>query len=69
MFTKDVLNDFHFQKEYPQGKPARFIIGSVFDVAVKFDSGSEIYGQWYGVELAEENKKQFYISRGVHLAS
>lgn len=25
---------------------------------------SETYGKWYGVELSEENKKQFYISKG-----
>ena len=27
-------------------------------------SDSKTYGQWYGVELTEENKKQFYISEG-----
>ena len=26
--------------------------------------GSETFGQWYGVELSEENKLQFYISPG-----
>lgn len=25
---------------------------------------AETYGKWYGVELSEENKKQFYISEG-----
>jgi dTDP-4-dehydrorhamnose 3,5-epimerase len=25
---------------------------------------SKTFGQWYGVELTEENKKQFYISEG-----
>lgn len=40
----------------------RVIKGSVFDVAVDLRSGSLTYGQWYGVELTEENKKQFYIS-------
>ena len=25
---------------------------------------SKTYGKWYGVELTEENKKQFYISEG-----
>ena len=33
-------------------------------MAVDLRSGSETYGQWYGVELTEENKKQFYISEG-----
>ena len=64
MSVKGVLRGLHFQKEYPQGKLVRVIKGRVFDVAVDLRSGSETYGQWYGVELTEENKKQFYISEG-----
>ena len=64
MSVKGVLHGLHFQKEYPQGKLVRVIKGRVFDVAVDLRSGSETYGQWYGVELTEENKKQFYISEG-----
>lgn len=64
MSTKGVLRGLHFQKEYPQGKLVRVIKGSVFDVAVDLRAGSATYGQWYGVELTEENKKQFYISEG-----
>lgn len=64
MSVKGVLRGLHFQKQYPQGKLVRVIKGSVFDVAVDLRSGSETYGQWYGVELTEENKKQFYISEG-----
>ena len=33
-------------------------------MAVDLRAGSETYGKWYGVELTEENKKQFYISEG-----
>lgn len=62
--TKGVLRGLHFQKEYPQGKLVRAIKGTVFDVAVDLRSKSPTYGQWYGVELSEENKKQFYISEG-----
>lgn len=61
---KGVLRGLHFQKQYPQGKLVRVIKGKVFDVAVDLRAGSETYGQWYGVELSEENKKQFYISEG-----
>ena len=42
----------------------RVIQGSVFDVAVDLRANSRTYGQWYGVELTEENGKQFYISEG-----
>jgi len=61
---KGVLRGLHFQKEHPQGKLVRAIRGRVFDVAVDLRAGSETYGKWYGVELTEENKKQFYISEG-----
>ena len=64
MSTKGVLRGLHFQKQYPQGKLVRVIKGNVFDVAVDLRKGSKTYGQWYGVELTEENKKQFYISEG-----
>lgn len=64
MSTKGVLRGLHFQKQYPQGKLVRVIKGSVFDVAVDLRKDSKTYGKWYGVELTEENKKQFYISEG-----
>lgn len=64
MSTKGVLRGLHTQKEHPQGKLVRVIKGRVFDVAVDVRPGSETYGQWYGIELSEENKKQFYVSPG-----
>lgn len=64
MSVKGVLRGLHFQKQYPQGKLVRVIKGRVFDVAVDLRTGSETFGKWYGVELTEENKKQFYISEG-----
>ena len=64
MSTKGVLRGLHFQKQYPQTKLVRAIKGSVFDVAVDLRAGSETYGKWYGIELTEENKKQFLIPRG-----
>ena len=64
MSVKGVLRGLHFQKQYPQGKLVRVIKGRVFDVAVDLRANSDSYGKWYGVELTEENKKQFYIPRG-----
>ena len=64
MSTKGVLRGLHYQKEYPQGKLVRVIKGSVFDVAVDIRVGSPTFGKWFGIELTEENKKQFYISEG-----
>lgn len=62
--VKGVLRGLHFQKEFPQGKLVRITKGSVFDVAVDLREGSETYGKWFGIELTEENKKQFYIPQG-----
>ncbi|MBQ6764539.1 MAG: dTDP-4-dehydrorhamnose 3,5-epimerase family protein, partial [Paludibacteraceae bacterium] len=36
----------------------------VLDVAVDLRKDSPTFGQWYSVELTEENKRQFYIPRG-----
>ena len=64
MSVKGVLRGLHFQKEFPQGKLVRAIRGRVFDVAVDLRADSATYGKWYGVELTQENKKQFYLSPG-----
>ena len=64
MSSKGVLRGLHFQKNYPQGKLVRVIKGKVFDVAVDLRRDSETFGQWYGIELSDENMKQFYISEG-----
>ncbi len=61
---KGVLRGLHFQKEFPQDKLVRCIKGAVFDVAVDLREGSKTFGKWVGVELSEENKKQFFIPKG-----
>lgn len=62
--TKGVLRGLHFQKQFPQTKLVRAIKGRVFDVAVDLRKESNTYGAWHGVELTEENKKQFLIPKG-----
>lgn len=64
MSVKGVLRGLHYQKEHPQGKLVRVVRGCVFDVAVDLRHDSKTYGKWYGVELSEENKRQFYIPEG-----
>ena len=64
MSAKGVLRGLHFQIRYPQTKLVRVIRGAVFDVAVDLREGSLTYGKWYGVELTEENRKQFLIPKG-----
>ena len=64
---KGVLRGLHFQKQFPQDKLVRVIRGEVFDVAVDMRPESETFGKWYGVLLSEENKKQFFIPKNLHM--
>ena len=64
MSTKGVLRGLHFQKHFPQTKLVRVIRGAVYDVAVDWRTDSDTYGRWYGIELTEENRKQFLIPKG-----
>ena len=59
-----VLRGLHVQRTHPQAKLVRVISGEVFDVAVDCRAGSETYGQWVGVHLSAENKRQFFIPKG-----
>lgn len=61
---RGVLRGLHFQKTKPQGKLVRVIRGEVFDVALDIRKDSTTFGQWEGVILSEENKKQFWVPPG-----
>jgi dTDP-4-dehydrorhamnose 3,5-epimerase len=62
--TRGVIRGLHFQYTKPQGKLVRVIKGEVFDVAVDLRKHSPTYGEWEGVTLSEENKKQFFVPEG-----
>lgn len=62
---KGTLRGLHFQNApMAQSKLVRCTRGCVFDVAVDLRKDSATYGKWFGVELSEENKLQFFIPRG-----
>ncbi len=62
--TKNVLRGLHYQIEQTQAKLVRVIVGEVFDVAVDLRKSSPSFGQWHGVYLTAENKKQFWVPEG-----
>lgn len=62
--VRGVLRGLHRQINFPQSKLVRVIKGTVYDVAVDLRENSPTYLKWYGIELSEENKKQFFIPKG-----
>ncbi|MEN5059245.1 dTDP-4-dehydrorhamnose 3,5-epimerase [Luteimonas sp. TWI1416] len=62
--AKGVLRGLHYQWPRPQGKLVSVLQGEVFDVAVDIRRGSPTFGQWDGVLLSAENKRQFWIPEG-----
>ena len=62
--TKGVLRGLHFQNPDQQGKLVQVLDGEVFDVAVDIRAGSPTFGQWEGVILSSENRRQFYVPEG-----
>lgn len=65
MSSYGVMRGLHFQRPpYTQSKLLRCVRGAVLDVAVDIRKGSPTYGQHVAVELSEENKRQFFITKG-----
>lgn len=62
--ARGVLRGLHYQLTRPQGKLVRVTSGRVFDVAVDLRRSSPRLGQWEGVELSAENKRQLWVPPG-----
>jgi dTDP-4-dehydrorhamnose 3,5-epimerase len=62
--AKGVLRGLHYQIQHPQGKLVRVVQGEVFDVAVDLRKSSPTFGQWVGVHLSENNRRQLWVPPG-----
>jgi dTDP-4-dehydrorhamnose 3,5-epimerase len=59
-----ILRGLHYQLEHTQGKLVRVTSGEVYDVAVDMRKSSPTFGQWCGLLLSAENKKQLWVPAG-----
>ena len=62
--ARNVLRGIHYQLVKPQGKLVRVGAGAVFDVTVDLRKSSPNFGQWIGVELTAENRRQLWVPSG-----
>jgi dTDP-4-dehydrorhamnose 3,5-epimerase len=61
---KGVLRGLHFQYEPHMGKLMRVTYGSAYLVAVDIRKGSPTLGEWFGMEVSAQNKKQVWAPAG-----
>ena len=62
--AQGVLRGLHYQLVKPQGKLVRTVTGTVWDVAVDLRKSSPRFGQWVGVELSADNRRQLWVPPG-----
>lgn len=59
-----ILRGLHYQTQQTQGKLVRVVAGEVYDVAVDMRKNSPTFGQYVGVLLNAENKRQLWVPAG-----
>lgn len=66
-FSKDkfTLRGLHYQvPPSSEVKLVRCIRGAIWDVIVDLRKSSKTYGEWFGTELNETNRKMMYVPNG-----
>lgn len=58
------LRGMHYQIYSGQGKLVRAPVGEIYDVAVDIRQSSPTFGQWVGMHLSAENKRQLWVPVG-----
>lgn len=58
------VRGLHFQNPMAQAKLVSVWQGEAFDVAVDIRRRSPTFGQWYGLNLSAENKRQLFLPPG-----
>jgi len=61
---RGILRGLHLQNPHAQGKLVSAVYGEVFDVAVDVRTGSPRFGQWVGVVLSDQNRRQLWVPPG-----
>jgi len=65
MSSKGVLRGLHLQTgDSAQAKLVRVLKGKVLDVAVDLRKSSKSFGQYFSIELTDQNRKQLFIPAG-----
>ena len=63
--VRGVVRGLHYQLgEFAQAKLVRVVQGKVYDVVVDLREGSPTFGEWFGIELSDTNKKPLFVPRG-----
>jgi dTDP-4-dehydrorhamnose 3,5-epimerase len=62
--VKNVLRGIHFQWNPPMAKLMRVLSGTAFLVAVDIRKKSPTLGQWFGIEVSSDERRQLYAPAG-----
>ena len=62
--VRGTLRGLHYQLHQAQAKFIQVIQGTIYDVAVDIRRGSPSFGQWAGIHLSDENKRQLFLPEG-----
>ena len=63
--SKGVLRGLHYQLERPQGKLVRVVTGRILDVVVDIRKLSPTFGQYFSIELNDQNHLQLWMPPGM----